>query len=97
MQLLSFVAGVDVFGVSVHGLPVKTPLSVVGPALENNTVPNGGVCVPVTSMSVTIAVQVTFELIGAGIGPQLIVVEVARLFTERANVPELAWCNDVPP
>ena len=67
---------------------MKTPLS--PRACWNMTVPCGWVCVPGVCVSVTMAVQVTFEPIGAGIGLQLIDVVVARLFTARANVPELA-------
>jgi hypothetical protein len=93
VQLLSFVAAVVAYGVSVQGLPLKTPLSPV-PALANATVPCGGVCVPLDPTSVTMAVHVTFELIAAGIGLQLIVVVVGRLLTASANPVAsalLAW------
>jgi hypothetical protein len=83
VQELSFVAAVAVFGLRVHGLPVKTPLSPT--ACEKSTVPCGGVCVPGVCVSVTTAVHVTVELIAAGFGVQVIVVVVVLFATVRLN------------
>ena len=66
----------------------KTPLS-PAPAFEKVTVPVGGALVGCASISVTVAVHVTFMLICCGIGVQLTLVVVVRRLTGVMTLDEL--------
>ena len=80
-QLAEFAVGVP----RVHGDPVNVPV----PLLVNATVPVGALVVP-PEVSVTVAVQVVGALTTTEDGEQLTPVEVERVVTVSANVPELA-------
>ena len=58
--------------------------------------PVGGSFVPAASVSVTVAVQLEFVVIGFTRGLQLTDVDVLRLPTVSANVPELVLCVGLP-
>jgi hypothetical protein len=72
---------------------LKVPL----PLEEKVTVPDGGNAVPPAWVSVTVAVQVVDCATTTEAGTQLTVVEVDRVVTDKANVPELAEWTELAP